>query len=152
MHDEKTTRFKRMHAILSLSWKRLAINPFTPFCTKHAHDLGPPDPIDISTRPRYPDDTATQAVKIVAARGISSSSNNNNVDADNAAATAGDDPGYEATAAAVAASTALVLGNDTSLPLPEALAWCALHARAAMMAEESLAIQLAESDSKVKNT
>ncbi|CAM9526842.1 unnamed protein product, partial [Ectocarpus fasciculatus] len=96
----------------------------------------------------YPDDTATQAVKIVATRGISSSSNNNNIDADNAAATAGDDPGYEATAAAIAASTAPVLGNDTSLPLPEALAWCALHARAAMMAEESLAIQLAESDSK----
>lgn len=120
------------------------------FCTKHAHDLGPPDPIDVPTRPRYPDDTATQAVKIVATQGISSS-NNNNVDADNAD-NAGDDPGYEATAAAVAASTAPVLGNDIPLPLPEALAWCALHARAAMMAEESLAAQLAESDSKVENT
>ncbi|CAN0225036.1 unnamed protein product, partial [Ectocarpus sp. 12 AP-2014] len=41
-----------------------------------------------------------------------------------------------------------VPGNDIPLPLPEALAWCALHARAAMMAEESLAVQLAESDSK----
>lgn len=89
---------------------------------------------------RYPHGTATQAVRIVATHGSSGSSG-----------------GY-AGAATAGASTAAAEGSDAAAPAgdedPEAAmrgaqAWIGLHARAAAVAEEMLAVEIAKDEAKV---
>lgn len=81
---------------------------------------------------RYPEGTATQAVKIVAVHGVGSA--NANPDA-----SAGAEDG-----------TSPVEGGDPEEAMREALAWIALHARAAATAEKELAVELAKRDTKAR--
>lgn len=83
----------------------------------------PPD--KLCTKRRYPDGTATHAVKIVAAKETAA-----------AAAVDGDAP---------AAPAEEDLEEERG-----AIAWCALHGRAAASAEDELAVELAARDAKVQ--
>lgn len=84
---------------------------------------------------RYPDGTATQAVRIVASQGSSGSSSGN--------------AGANITASEDAAAAALVGDEDPEAAMRGALAWIGLHARAATVAEQALAAEIAERDAKV---
>lgn len=86
---------------------------------------------------RYPDGTATQAVRIVAAQGSSGIAG-------------APTPGANAAATGDAAATASVGDDDPHAAARDALAWIGLHARAATVAEEGLAIEIAERDTKVQ--
>lgn len=86
---------------------------------------------------RYPDGTATQAVRIVATQGSSGGYAG--------AATAGVN-----TAAAEGADAAAPAGDeDPEAAMRGALAWIGLHARAAAVAEELLAVEIAKNEAKV---
>eukprot|EP00903_Cladosiphon_okamuranus_P009107 g8702.t2 len=83
---------------------------------------------------RYPDGTATQAVRIVTTQGSNSGSGGN--------------AGATTAAAGDAAATTYVGDEDPEAAVRGAQAWIGLHARAATVAEEALAVEIAERDAK----
>lgn len=84
---------------------------------------------------RHPDGTATQAVRIVATQGSSGGSSGN--------------AGATPAATEDAAAAAPIGDEDPEAAGRGALAWIGLHARAATVAEEELAVEIAGRDAKV---
>lgn len=79
---------------------------------------------------RYPEGTAIRAVKIVAVQGSANADADANAGAEELAPPAED--------------------HDKEEAMREALAWIALHARAAAVAEQELAVEFAKRDTKVR--